>query len=136
MYTDVFSPQSTTAHFNRAVDRIRTDERIISLLGPSSKITAFGEPSGSKWRRNRPIASNTEADQVGNEKMYMHFNVAGPLNEGVAHVYMVRRKGESEFRYGYLAVDVRGQARIYLENSEKGVGEKKKPGTILGIRWA
>lgn len=66
----------------------------------------------------------------------MHFNVAGPLNEGVVHVYMVRRKGDGEFRYGYLAVDVRGQARVYLENAEKGVGEKKKPGTILGIRWA
>ena len=59
------------------------------------------------------------------------------MNDGVAHLFVVRRRGESQFSYGYLAVDVRGQQRIYVENADAAKGEvKKKPGTILGIRWA
>lgn len=56
MYTDVFSLDSKTAHFNRAFDQVRKDERCIDLLGNSKKIVAYGEPTANKWRRARPIA--------------------------------------------------------------------------------
>lgn len=65
----------------------------------------------------------------------MHFNVSGPLGDGVAHLHMLRRHDESQFQYGYLAVDVKGQSRIYVENAAGEKTKKKVPGTFLGIRW-
>lgn len=56
LYSEVFSPDSKTTHFNKAVDRIRTDPRCLELLGDGKKITAFGEETNNKWRRARPIA--------------------------------------------------------------------------------
>jgi len=56
MYTEVFSLDSKTAHFNRAVNRVKDDTRCTELLGASKKITAYGEPTWNKWARARPIA--------------------------------------------------------------------------------
>jgi import inner membrane translocase subunit TIM21 len=56
MYTEVFSPDSKTSHFNRAVNQVRNDPRCTELLGNSKKITAYGEPTWNKWARARPIA--------------------------------------------------------------------------------
>lgn len=136
MYTDVFSPQSSTSHFNRAVDRIRADAGVVGLLGKGSEIRAFGEPTWNKWRRNRPIASRTETDRMGTERLFMHFNLAGPLNEGTAQLHMLRRQDENEFHYGYLVVDVIGHPRITLESASANEKKKKTPGTFFGIRWS
>lgn len=105
------------------------------VLGKGSEIRAFGEPTWNKWRRNRPIASRTEIDRMGTERLYMHFNVAGPENEGTAHLHMLRRQDEKTFHYGYLVVDVIGHQRITLESSEVNETKKRTPGTFLGIRW-
>jgi len=56
LYKEVFSGESKTSHFNRAVDRVRTDNRAVEVLGPGTKIRAFGEPTSNKWARARPIA--------------------------------------------------------------------------------
>jgi import inner membrane translocase subunit TIM21 len=56
LYSEVFSPDSKTTYFNRAVDRIRADRRCLELLGDGKKITAFGEETHNKWRRARPLA--------------------------------------------------------------------------------
>jgi import inner membrane translocase subunit TIM21 len=56
MYTEVFSLDSKTSHFNRAVDQVKRDSRCIELLGNSKKIIAYGEPTWNKWARARPIA--------------------------------------------------------------------------------
>lgn len=56
MYTEVFSPDSKTAHFNRAVDQVKSDARCTDILGNSKKIKAYGEASWNKWQRARPIA--------------------------------------------------------------------------------
>lgn len=56
MYTEVFSLDSKTAHFNRAVDQVKQDTRCTDLLGNKKKITAYGEPNQSKWATARPIA--------------------------------------------------------------------------------
>jgi hypothetical protein len=56
LYSEVFSPDSKTTYFNRAVDRIRADPRCLELLGDGKKITAYGEETYNKWRRARPIA--------------------------------------------------------------------------------
>ncbi len=135
LYTNVFSPQSSTSYFNRAVDRIRKDPKCIELLGSGKDITAYGEPSSSRWRRNRPIASRTETDKFGNETLSIHFNVSGPLNDGVVNMVLLRRNGESQFEYVYLALDVAGHSRLYLENSDAKKKPKSTPGKILGWKW-
>jgi len=56
MYTEVFSLDSKTSHFNRAVNKVKKDSRCVDLLGNSKKIIAYGEPTWNKWRRARPIA--------------------------------------------------------------------------------
>ena len=50
-------------------------------------------------------------------------------------MHMVKAPGDILYRYRYLALDVPGQPRLYLENAEDGV-DKKKPGfRMLGIQW-
>ena len=56
LWTDVFSPDSKISNFNRAVDKIRSDPRIIDIIGDSKKITAHGDETFNKWRRARPVA--------------------------------------------------------------------------------
>jgi import inner membrane translocase subunit TIM21 len=74
-WTEVMSPDSKVAYFNRAVDRIKQDPRCVELLGDGKKITAFGEETSNKWRRARPIASTESKDARGNDHLVIHFNV-------------------------------------------------------------
>lgn len=67
----------------------------------------------------------------------MHFNVEGPLNKGVVNLHMVKRPGiDSEFIYKYLALDVRGHQRIYLENADSTIDSAAKSKKIFGIKWS
>lgn len=158
LYTEVFSTESKTAVFNRCADRVRQDKRCVEILAGKAKageIEAYGEPSWSRWARNRTIAcvvtvyrsstnpslltladsSRTETDGIGTMHMYMHFNVAGPLNSGVVNVHMTRRKHENDFQYHYLALDVPGQERIWLENADQGKLDKRSQGKMFGVKW-
>jgi mitochondrial import inner membrane translocase subunit TIM21 len=90
------------------VERIKKDGQCLEVLGNPKKIRAFGEASWNRWNRNRPIASTLSKDRMGVEHLHMHFNVAGPLNEGTARVHMARKPGEKHFEYRLLAVDVKG----------------------------
>lgn len=61
MWSEVFSPDSKTAVFNRVVDKLRANKTANDLLvgtGPDrGKIEAHGEGSNwSRWARNRVIA--------------------------------------------------------------------------------
>ncbi|KAK4660871.1 mitochondrial import inner membrane translocase subunit tim21 [Podospora pseudocomata] len=141
LYTEVFSPSSRTAYFNRAVDRIKADPRLIGLLGDGKKIEAFGEETGNKWRRARPIASSEVTDRNGVQHMYINFNLKGPKGTGTAFVHLFKPVGGKQWEYRYFYVDVKGQQRIYLENAEAAaaVAAKERSKTdgikFLGIRW-
>ncbi|KAF2801365.1 TIM21-domain-containing protein [Mytilinidion resinicola] len=113
LYTEVFSLDSKTAHFNRATDQIRRDKRCVELLGDSKHIKAYGEPSWSRWARNRIIASSTEKDRWGTEHLRMHFYVEGPKNQGVVNIHMTKRPSQNEYEYKVLAVDVKGEWTLF-----------------------
>lgn len=139
MYTEVFSPSSKTAIFNRAVTRIRASRECIEALcgnmGSGGDIKAYGESSTwNKWNRNRPLASREETDRAGHEHLHMHFHAEGTRAEGVVQVHMTRLKGESEWEYQLLALDMPGRQRIFLENAEK-MGVDKKGGKMFGVKW-
>ncbi|KAI0386025.1 import inner membrane translocase subunit tim-21, mitochondrial [Hypomontagnella monticulosa] len=136
LYQDVFSPDSKTAYFNRAVDRIKKHPECVALLGDSKKIIAHGEETMNKWRRARPIASTLNTDAQGNQHLLMHFYIEGPLNNGIVNMHLTKRANHDDFEYKYLYVDIRGHPRIYLENadfkSSSGGGKKIK---VFGVNW-
>ena len=137
LYTEVFSPDSKVSSFNRAVTRIKSDHRCIEVLGDSNQITAYGEETGNKWRRARPIASTAATDGQGNEHLVMQFNVQGPRAAGTVYLHLVKARGQDEFVYRYFYLDVPGADRVYLEDN-RAVGrpgsEKKR--TLFGINWS
>ncbi|KAK4109583.1 TIM21-domain-containing protein [Canariomyces notabilis] len=137
LYSEVFSPDSKTTYFNRAVDRIRKDPRCVELLGDGKKITAFGEETYNKWRRARPIASTVTKDGQGNEHMMINFNVQGPKGAGRVNMHLIKRAGEHEYQYKYFFVDVRGHQRIYLENADasRAQSTEKKGFKLFGVNW-
>lgn len=138
LWLEVFSTDSKTAYFNRAADRIRADTKCRELLAGEGyhtkrEIEAYGEPSWSRWARNRTIASRYEKDRAGLEHLHMHFYVKGPVAEGTVNLHMTRREGE-EFQYRLLALDVPGHQRYYLENADSLLGSRKQ-GKMFGVRW-
>lgn len=135
LYKEVFSTDSKTVHFNRAVDRIRSDSRVKEALGSDHKIRAFGEPTWNRWARARPIASNTYKDSRDTEHFMMHFNVEGSSRRGVVNLHTVKGTGESEWKYKYLTLDVKGQPRIYLENTDFTPGKQPSSFNFLGMQW-
>ncbi|KAL1982716.1 hypothetical protein VTN96DRAFT_967 [Rasamsonia emersonii] len=135
LYLDVFSPNSKTRLFNKAVERIKEDPRCTALLGDSKQIKAYGESTWNKWARNRPIATTEEKDQSGREHLKMRFHVEGPLNSGTVILHMVRPQDQNEYQYRILALDVKGHPRIYLENVSDSALGGKKPLKIFGIQW-
>jgi import inner membrane translocase subunit TIM21 len=136
LWTDVFSPDSKTAVFNRAVDKIKKDPRCLELLGDAKKITAHGDETFNKWRRARPLATSERVDPQGNHHLLMHFFVDGPANNGVAHVHMIKYRGQDDYEYKYLFLDVKGHPKIYLENADTSTSaDGKNNFRLFGIKW-
>jgi len=105
-------------------------------LGSGKKISAYGEPTFNKWARARPIASSIRKDGTGTEHLIMHFNVEGPLNKGIVSLHMTKRPSRHEFEYKYLALDVEGHQRIYLENADASANTIAKGKTkMFGVQW-
>ncbi|PSN69286.1 TIM21-domain-containing protein [Corynespora cassiicola Philippines] len=134
LFSDVLSPSSKTAYFNRATSAVRASPKCQQLLGEGSQIAAFGESSWSRWARNRFISSTNETDQWGTEHMKFRFYVEGPLGQGVVHAHLTKRPSQNEFEWFLLAVDVKGHQRVYLENAEGRKDSKVAP-KIFGARW-
>ncbi|KAF5006383.1 hypothetical protein FDECE_7229 [Fusarium decemcellulare] len=135
LWTDVFSPDSKISNFNRAVNKIKDDPRCLEVLGDPKKITAHGDETFNKWRRARPVASQESTDAQGNQHLLMHFYVDGPLNNGIARLHMVRYRGQSDYEYKYLFVDVKGHERIYLEHEETAASKIGKKLSFFGVKW-
>ncbi|KAH1498542.1 mitochondrial import inner membrane translocase subunit tim21 [Aspergillus fumigatus] len=134
LYTEVFSPNSRTWQFEKAVQRIKDDPRCTDLLGDRREIKAYGESTGSRWERNRPIATSMFKDRQGREHMKMHFHVEGPLNSGIVIVHMMKPLDKDEWEYLLLALDVKGHSRVILEQAQEKPGVAKAL-KIFGIQW-
>jgi import inner membrane translocase subunit TIM21 len=51
-------------------------------------------------------------------------------------MHMVKRPSDSEFTYKYLALDVKGHPRIYLENADATSDSPAKSKTkLFGVSW-
>ncbi|KAF9886684.1 hypothetical protein FE257_011198 [Aspergillus nanangensis] len=134
LYTEIFSPNSRTWQYEKAVERILDDTRCTDILGDRREIKAYGEATTSRWARNRPIATSLEKDRLGREHLRMNFHVEGPRNSGIVFVHMMKPLDKSEWEYQLLALDVKGYSRVILEqaHNKPGVGQALK---IFGIQW-
>ncbi|KAJ5113243.1 hypothetical protein N7456_001777 [Penicillium angulare] len=134
LWQDVFSPNSRTWQFEKAVDRIKDDARCTKLLGDRREIKAFGENTSSKWARHRPIATSVEKDRLGRDHLRMNFHVEGPLNSGTVFVHMMKPLDKSDFEYQLLALDVKGHSRVVLEKAveKPSVASSLK---LFGLQW-
>lgn len=115
--------------------RIKSSPEARALLGPSSQITAYGEPTSNKWARARPLAHSTEVDKFGTTHFRMHFNVEGPEGRGVVNVHMTRPRDGNRLEYELLSLTVKGHETVYLENREAERGVKGKVGKMFGVQW-
>ena len=108
VYREVMAPDSVTAWFNRSVDRVKQSPECMRLLG-EGRIKAYGEPTANRWAKARPIAANHTRDNNGTEHLLISFNVQGSLERGVVKAHMVKRPGETDYRYWQLQLDVEGE---------------------------
>ncbi|KAK4226790.1 import inner membrane translocase subunit tim-21 [Podospora fimiseda] len=142
LYTEVFSSDSKTSHFNSAFNRIKSDPRCTELLGDGRKLKAFGEESPNSWRKARPIASTVTKDNKGVEHLRIEFNVQGPKGIGRINIHMTRSPGHGhEFEYQTFFVDVKGQKRLWLENKAAAAAlrqQSRKPEAfkLFGVKWS
>ena len=59
----------------------------------------------------------------------------GPKDNGIAQLHMIKRRGQSEYEYKYLFVDVKGHDRIYLENADSSGSSVKRQLSFFGVKW-
>lgn len=141
MWSDVFSPNSKTSNFNRAVTRIRAYPACTDLLGPGNTIKATGESMWSSYARARqvgptPMTSVTQDKRTGIRTLKMIFMVTGKLAEGWVTLHMEQKPEDFDFHYVLLALDVPGHRRVYLEGGESSVAKTKgKLGNIFGVSF-
>lgn len=109
LYDAVFSPDSKTTYFNRAFEEVKASSECRELLGPIKSMYAYGEPSGNRWTRNRPIASTTFKDARGVEHMHVKFYIKGERAEGTVRCEMARSRPEDTFEYRLLSLEVPGE---------------------------
>ncbi|KIW59003.1 hypothetical protein PV05_03487 [Exophiala xenobiotica] len=135
LYQELLAPDSSTVQFNAAVSRIKSSPECRALLGPSSQITAYGEPTSNKWARARPLAHSTETDRFGTTHFRMHFNVSGPDGTGVVTVHMTKPRDGDRLEYQLLSLTVKGHETVYLENKEAERSVKGRVGKMFGVQW-
>ncbi|KAJ4370948.1 mitochondrial import inner membrane translocase subunit tim21 [Didymella sp. IMI 355093] len=132
LFSDVFSPNSKTAYFNEATEKVRQDPRCQKLLGEGSQIAAFGESSMSRYAKNRFISSTEETDKWGTDHLKFRFFVEGNGKQGVVHVHLIKKPSMATYEYAELTVDVKGHRSIDLAAKEKQDHVAPK---IFGARW-
>lgn len=50
-------------------------------------------------------------------------------------MHLIKPRGESDFEYKYLYLDVKGHDRIYLENADTKKSAAKKAFSLFGVKW-
>ncbi|KAF2663217.1 mitochondrial import inner membrane translocase subunit Tim21 [Microthyrium microscopicum] len=139
LFSDVFSPNSKTSNFNRAVNRVKKSSRCIQLLGPADSIMAYGESPWGSFARARmagpaPSSKVGKDEKTGVSTLNMRFLVKGSRAEGWVTLQMEKGPEDLEFEYVLLALDVHGHNRVYLEGTNGGLSRKKSQGKILGLK--
>jgi len=144
LYTDIFNPNSKWSWFSHSVSLIKSDPRCLALLGRADKLVAHGDVGGGRggWgKHDRGINATEETDAAGTQHIKMVFTVEGERNVGRVHAHVVKRKGDGEWKYELLCVDVKGEKTVFLEDNrsafglERGARSMAPAKKFLGIQW-
>ncbi|KAI8384510.1 TIM21-domain-containing protein [Radiomyces spectabilis] len=117
-FNELFGSQSSTSIFNAAVDRIKSHEKLVEILG--EPVIGHGEPSRSRARRNRRVQYQIVDDHEGKPHLFMRFYVEGPNSTGTCLLEMIK-DDKDKWQYKQFFADVPGQGlpsrRFYLEQA-------------------
>lgn len=108
-------------------------------------MVAHGDVGGGRggWgKHDRGINATQETDAAGTEHIKMVFTVEGERNTARVHAHVVKRKGEGEFKYELLCVDVKGEKTVFLEDNrssvfgmDRGARSSAPAKKVFGIKW-
>ncbi|POS83980.1 hypothetical protein EPUL_002342 [Erysiphe pulchra] len=134
LYSEVFSSDSKTSHFNRSFDQIKKDPRCIAVLGDAKTITAYGTGMGGSWRKARPFLSTIETDKDGAQHLLLTYRVNGSKSSGTVYLHMIKRQTENEFTYKRLILDMKDKSIITLKDTDATASSAKKL-KLFGVTW-
>lgn len=81
-------------------------------------------------------SSNIHEDNSGTKHLVMHFYAQGPKAKGTVNLHMTKKYSDDEFVYKFLALDVPGHQRLYLENADTASNSLKGGVTkMFGVKW-
>ncbi|MCJ1302824.1 hypothetical protein MMC08_005629 [Hypocenomyce scalaris] len=117
-----------------------TQNALGGTAGPSRKqITVASDDGRVRWSdlstREKAARTTQQTFNFGIILAGMVMTVEGPLNNGVVNLHMTKSPGQSQYQYKYLALDVKGHSRIYLENADAAKGLKKTGMKMFGVKW-
>eukprot|EP00271_Cylindrocystis_brebissonii_P023258 TRINITY_DN9554_c0_g1_i1.p1 TRINITY_DN9554_c0_g1~~TRINITY_DN9554_c0_g1_i1.p1 ORF type:complete len:306 (-),score=22.89 TRINITY_DN9554_c0_g1_i1:364-1242(-) len=115
-FREMFVERQEYAVFNKALQRIKIDQRIIDLLG--APITGYGQEARNRRTRQR-ISHKAWKDEDGVDRVQVAFHVRGPHGAGVVNCEMFRdREDRNRYKFTYLYVDVLSptEKRFLLES--------------------
>jgi import inner membrane translocase subunit TIM21 len=138
LYTNVFSPSSTTRHFQRASSRVQRSPECRRLLGEG--VVAYGNSRWSSFARARmkapPGATMRETidPKTGVRTVRLRFLVRGERAQGWVSARLVKESADGGYVFELLTLDVEGQPRVYLEGKPERI-RGNSDGKIFGIKW-
>ncbi|KAI0463971.1 hypothetical protein LJB42_002982 [Komagataella kurtzmanii] len=134
LFSELFLPSGDTTTFNHAVTLVEKDPGAQKLLqiDPGTRLKAFGEATGDKWTRNRPLRTSRRIGKDGYERILMRFHVESDNQVGVVSLEAVDKTVfDQEFAYVYL--DVPGKKRYYIISPQ--LPKKTENTGFLGVKW-
>lgn len=121
------------------MSRIKASDACVEALGPANTMIFYGESIRSSFRRARvheptPIARTYKDERTGVESLKMQFLVKGEKAEGWVTMHLEKQPDERDFMWVLLALDVKGNQRIYMEGKDQGA-VKKGSTKLFGVNW-
>ncbi|ANZ74194.1 BA75_00326T0 [Komagataella pastoris] len=134
LFSELFLPSGDTTTFNHAVTLVEKDPGAQKLLqiDPGTRLKAYGEATGDKWTRNRPLRTSRRIGKDGYERILMRFHVESDNQVGIVSLEAVDKTVfDQEFAYVYL--DVPGKKRHYIIAPQ--LPKKTENTGFLGVKW-
>ncbi|KAI5953301.1 TIM21 [Candida jiufengensis] len=143
--SELLLPSGDTRTFNKAVNIIENSPKAQSLLGfpQGERLKAYGIVAADKWIRNRSVQSMKRKSTVDDkDHLFMKFQVE--TSNGKYGVVSLEQLDYTLFKtkFEYIALDVPGEARVYIVEPE-GLLRKQLMGStnlrsgsgFLGLNW-
>eukprot|EP00051_Salpingoeca_urceolata_P028437 m.486880 g.486880 ORF g.486880 m.486880 type:complete len:279 (-) comp24651_c0_seq1:85-921(-) len=116
---ELFNSESATTLYSRALDDVKSDDRVHELFGAS--IVGHGE-----GRRRAQQIDHVEYEVGDMHYLRMQFHLEGDKTQGIAHAEF-KRRGSEAYRYRYLFVEEHGTQRqrvVLIDNRSEDATDR------------